>query len=53
VPSDRDRRRRLDTRAFRLAWPEGTRLFEIDLAPILRFKEGVLRSDPRAARGRP
>jgi methyltransferase (TIGR00027 family) len=36
----------LDTRAFRLDWPEGVRLFELDLPEVLRFKEEVL-----AARG--
>jgi O-methyltransferase involved in polyketide biosynthesis len=33
----------LDTRAFRLDWPEGVRLFELDLPEVLRFKEEVLR----------
>ena len=37
----------LDTRAFRLAWPEGTRLFEIDLPEVIEFKNSVL--DSRAA----
>ena len=32
----------LDTRAFRLAWPEGLRLFEVDLPEVLAFKETVL-----------
>ncbi|MBT2383938.1 SAM-dependent methyltransferase [Streptomyces sp. ISL-11] len=32
----------LDTRAFRLPWPAGTRLFEADLPELLDFKEGVL-----------
>ena len=32
----------LDTRAFRLAWPPGVRLFELDLPEVFRFKEGVL-----------
>ncbi|MEV4055375.1 SAM-dependent methyltransferase [Amycolatopsis sp. NPDC049688] len=32
----------LDTRAFRLAWPPGTRLFELDLPEVLAFKDGVL-----------
>jgi methyltransferase (TIGR00027 family) len=36
----------LDTRAFRLAWPEGTHLFEVDLSDVLAFKDTVL-----AARG--
>jgi methyltransferase (TIGR00027 family) len=34
----------LDTRAFRLNWPEGTRLFELDQATVLKYKEQVLRS---------
>lgn len=32
----------LDARAFRLPWPEGTRLFELDLPEVLGFKELVL-----------
>jgi methyltransferase (TIGR00027 family) len=32
----------LDTRAFRLTWPAGTRLFELDLPEVLDFKERVL-----------
>ncbi|HZD74011.1 MAG TPA: SAM-dependent methyltransferase [Actinomycetota bacterium] len=32
----------LDTRAFRLAWPGGVRLFELDLPQVLEFKERVL-----------
>ncbi|WP_280690663.1 SAM-dependent methyltransferase [Kitasatospora sp. GAS204B] len=32
----------LDTRAFRLAWPAGTRVFELDMPPVLAFKERVL-----------
>jgi methyltransferase (TIGR00027 family) len=36
----------LDTRAFRLAWPDDTRVFEIDLPDVLAFKDTVL-----AARG--
>ena len=35
----------LDTRAFRLAWPPGTRLFELDLPEVLAFKERVLREE--------
>lgn len=34
----------LDTRAFRLSWPEGTRLFEIDLPDVIGFKNSVLES---------
>jgi N-methyltransferase len=32
----------LDTRAFRLNWPAGLRLFEVDLSDVLEFKEQVL-----------
>ncbi|MEW9531656.1 SAM-dependent methyltransferase [Microbispora sp. NPDC049125] len=32
----------LDTRAFRLDWPMGVRLFEIDLPEVLAFKDTVL-----------
>jgi methyltransferase (TIGR00027 family) len=32
----------LDTRAFRLDWPNGTRLFEVDLPELFEFKERVL-----------
>jgi methyltransferase (TIGR00027 family) len=32
----------LDTRAFRLAWPAGVRLFEIDLPEMVELKERVL-----------
>jgi methyltransferase (TIGR00027 family) len=32
----------LDTRAFRLAWPRGTRVFELDLPEVLAFKDAVL-----------
>ena len=32
----------LDTRAFRLEWPDGFRLFEIDLPGLIAFKEAVL-----------
>ena len=34
----------LDTRAFRLSWPEGTRVFELDRPSVLREKERILRS---------
>jgi methyltransferase (TIGR00027 family) len=34
----------LDTRAYRLHWPAGTRLFELDQPPVLDYKEQVLRS---------
>jgi methyltransferase (TIGR00027 family) len=32
----------LDTRAFRLTWPAGTRLFELDRIGMLAAKDGVL-----------
>jgi methyltransferase (TIGR00027 family) len=32
----------LDTRAFRLAWPQRTRVFEADLPDVLAFKDTVL-----------
>jgi len=32
----------LDTRALRLPWPAGVRVFELDQAPVLEFKERVL-----------
>jgi methyltransferase (TIGR00027 family) len=32
----------LDTRAFRLSWPERTHAFELDFPGVLAFKEGVL-----------
>jgi methyltransferase (TIGR00027 family) len=34
----------LDTRAFRLPWPAGVRLFELDLPELLTYKENVLSS---------
>jgi len=37
----------LDTRAYRLDWPPGVRLFELDLPPVLAFKQQVL--DARGA----
>ncbi|MFJ8967205.1 SAM-dependent methyltransferase [Lentzea sp. NPDC102401] len=33
----------LDTRAFRLRWPPGTTLFELDLPELIEFKEDALR----------
>jgi methyltransferase (TIGR00027 family) len=32
----------LDTRAFRLGWPAGTRVFELDRPDVVAFKERVL-----------
>lgn len=40
----------LDTRAYRLAWPSGTRLFELDLPPVLEFKDNVLATRSAAPR---
>ncbi|MER5355683.1 SAM-dependent methyltransferase [Kitasatospora sp. NPDC002551] len=43
----------LDTRAHRLDWPVGTRVFELDLGPVLAFKEQVLAAlaaEPRSRR---
>ncbi|HEX6675015.1 MAG TPA: SAM-dependent methyltransferase [Actinomycetes bacterium] len=43
----------LDTRAFRLAWPDGVRLFELDLPQVLDFKRRVLAgqgAEPRCDR---
>jgi methyltransferase (TIGR00027 family) len=37
----------LDTRAFRLEWPAGTRLFEVDQPMVLERKESILK-DARA-----
>jgi len=34
----------LDTRAFRLTWPVGTQIFELDQPAVLQYKEQVLRS---------
>ena len=34
----------LDTRGYRLEWPAGTRLFEIDQPDVLAFKNAVLNS---------
>ena len=35
----------LDARAFRLAWPDKLRIFEIDLPQVLEFKEQVVRAE--------
>jgi methyltransferase (TIGR00027 family) len=40
----------LDTRAFRLDWPDGLRLFELDLPEVLAFKDDVLTASPSCAR---
>lgn len=41
----------LDTRAYRLDWPAGVRLFELDLAPVLEFKRHVLTGRGAEPRG--
>lgn len=41
----------LDTRAYRLPWPDGVRLSEVDLPEMLAFKENVLAGNaPRCLR---
>ncbi|MFF9019949.1 SAM-dependent methyltransferase [Streptomyces eurythermus] len=40
----------MDSRAFRMDWPEGTRLFEVDTAAPLDFKASVLRQERAVAR---
>jgi methyltransferase (TIGR00027 family) len=35
----------LDARAYRLTWPDGVRLFEVDLPEVLDFKNQVLADD--------
>nr|WP_161563316.1 class I SAM-dependent methyltransferase [Streptomyces antimycoticus] len=40
----------MDSRAFRIDWPEGTRLFEVDTAAPLDFKASVLRQERAVAR---
>jgi methyltransferase (TIGR00027 family) len=35
----------LDSRAFRVPWPEGTRLWELDLANVIAFKEQVIQAE--------
>ncbi|MEY9964595.1 methyltransferase (TIGR00027 family) [Streptacidiphilus sp. MAP12-16] len=40
----------MDSRAYRLAWPHGTRLFEIDMAEPLGFKQSVLDAEQAEAR---
>jgi methyltransferase (TIGR00027 family) len=40
----------MDTRAFRLAWPERTRFFELDQPQVLVYKEGILQSAGAQAR---
>ncbi|WP_369382767.1 class I SAM-dependent methyltransferase [Streptomyces sp. cg36] len=40
----------MDSRAFRMDWPEGTRLFEVDTAAPLHFKASVLRREQAVPR---
>jgi methyltransferase (TIGR00027 family) len=40
----------LDTRAYRLDWPAGVRLFELDLPALLAYKEKVLATQGAATR---
>ena len=40
----------MDTRAFRLDWPPGTRLYELDLPEVLDYKETVVRGAGSKAR---
>lgn len=40
----------MDSRAFRMDWPEGTRLFEVDTAAPLDFKAAVLDGERAVAR---
>ncbi|MFD0304546.1 class I SAM-dependent methyltransferase [Streptomyces sp. NPDC127119] len=40
----------MDSRAFRMDWPNGTRLFEVDTATPMDFKAAVLRQERAVAR---
>jgi methyltransferase (TIGR00027 family) len=40
----------LDTRAYRLPWPRGVRVYELDLPEVLAFKERVLAGQNAVAR---
>jgi len=42
----------LDTRAFRLPWPDGVRVYELDLPEVLAFKDRVLVGRAAVARCR-
>ncbi|MET8586713.1 SAM-dependent methyltransferase [Streptomyces collinus] len=42
----------MDSRAFRINWPEDTRLFEVDTAEPLDFKDSVLRQERAVPRCR-
>ncbi|GHJ35582.1 hypothetical protein Sm713_11910 [Streptomyces sp. TS71-3] len=41
----------MDSRAWRLPWPAGTDVFEIDQEPVLRFKDAVVTPPPAGAGG--
>ncbi|GAA1938310.1 class I SAM-dependent methyltransferase [Amycolatopsis minnesotensis] len=41
----------LDSRAFRLAWPSGTTIYEVDQPKVLGFKQDVLDEQGATARG--
>lgn len=40
----------LDTRAYRLPWPDGVHLYELDLPDVLAFKDEVLTGEAAAPR---
>lgn len=43
----------LDTRAYRVAWPDGTTVFEVDRAEVLDYKQRLLdarKAEPRCVR---
>ncbi len=42
----------LDSRAYRLEWPQGTTVFEVDLPKVLEFKARVLSEHGAAAKAR-
>ena len=42
----------LDSRAYRLEWPQGTTVFEVDLPKVLEFKARVLNEHGAAAKAR-
>jgi methyltransferase (TIGR00027 family) len=42
----------LDSRAFRLPWPDGVHVFELDLPTVLAFKDRVLTEAGAVPRGR-
>ena len=42
----------LDSRAYRLEWPDGTTIFEVDLPKVLEFKARVLNEQGATARAR-